>query len=59
MQKIYINNEQTHNIKESNKIIRKVKRGKQPLTQSDSEFITMTRNTSVIDMFFSMPVRTD
>jgi len=59
MQKIYINNELTHNIKESNKIIKKVKRGKQSLTKSDSEFITTTRNTSVIDMFFSMPVRTD
>lgn len=56
---IYLNNENEKNIKESNRLIKKAKKSKEVLTQSDSEFINMTRNTSVIDMLFSIPVRTD
>ena len=48
-----------HNIKESNKIIKKVKSRSTSLTKTEKEFIETTRATSLVDMFFSMPVRND
>ena len=59
MQNIYTDNEQVHNIKESKKIFKKAQKNKSTLSSSDAEFINMTRNTSMIDMLFSMPVRAD
>ncbi len=59
MQKIYTDNEQVHNVKESKQILKKAQKNKKTLSSSDREFIDMTRNTSMIDMLFSMPVRAD
>ena len=59
MQKIYTDNEQVHNVKESKKILNKAQKNKKALSSSDTEFIEMTNNTSILDMLFSMPVRAD
>ncbi|QOY50917.1 hypothetical protein [Candidatus Sulfurimonas baltica] len=45
------------NIKESNRLIRKAKKSKVPLSKSQAEFIQNTRTTSFLDAIFSMPVR--